>query len=109
MQVREEECERKPAVPTDTKAAPRPTKPSRRTPAHQTRLILRVGEEMHITPNHVVRTILGETGLPPSTVGTVDIRARHLFVDVDTEHAGQIIQKLNRTRINGHPLKAKLA
>jgi ATP-dependent RNA helicase DeaD len=109
LRVRTKERERKPVIPTDTKSAPLPTKPSRRTPAHQTRLILKVGEEMHITPNHVVRAILGETDLPPATVGTVDIRARHLFVDVATEHADRIIKKLNRTRINGHPLKAKLA
>jgi hypothetical protein len=62
-----------------------------------------------VSPTHVVNAITGETGFPPATIGTVDIRARHLFVDVNTEHAALIVKKLNRTRINGHPLKAKLA
>jgi DbpA RNA binding domain len=42
-------------------------------------------------------------------VGTVDIRERHLFVDVAAEHAPSIISKLNRTRIKNQKLKVKLA
>jgi ATP-dependent RNA helicase DeaD len=84
-------------------------KHSRRTPDHQVRLYMSVGEEMGITPGHVVGAILGETGLKPEVVGTVDIRARHLFVDVATEHAPRIVSKLNRTRIKGHVLKVRAA
>jgi len=64
---------------------------------------------MGVTPGDVVAAILGETGLPAKVVGTVDIRERHLFVDVSTEHAHGIISKLNRTRIKDHKLKAKVA
>ncbi|MEI6082905.1 MAG: DEAD/DEAH box helicase [Verrucomicrobiota bacterium] len=104
-----------PAIPRPPAARPSDPRPgqapphSRRTPAHQTRLFLSVGEEMGMTPGHVVGAILGETGLNPDAIGTVDIRARHLFVDVATEHAALVVKKLNRTRIKGHPLKAKLA
>lgn len=62
-----------------------------------------------MTPSHIVGAILGETGLPPATVGSIDIRARHSFVDVATEYANHIVTKLNRTKIKGHLLKAKLA
>ncbi|HEY6170430.1 MAG TPA: DbpA RNA binding domain-containing protein, partial [Verrucomicrobiae bacterium] len=60
-------------------------------------------------PGDVVGAILGETGLPTGTVGVVDIRDRHLFVDVTSEHAHAIISKLNRTRIKGNSVKVKLA
>ncbi|MGZ4971842.1 MAG: DbpA RNA binding domain-containing protein [Limisphaerales bacterium] len=53
--------------------------------------------------------MLGETGLPGTTVGTVDLRERHVFVDVAKEHANAIISKLNRTQIKGHKLKVKVA
>jgi ATP-dependent RNA helicase DeaD len=70
---------------------------------------MNVGEEMSVGPGDVVGAILGETGLPTGTVGTVDIRERHLFVDVTAEHANAIISKLNRTRIKGNKLMVKLA
>ena len=60
-------------------------------------------------PIDVVNTIAGETGLPGNVVGKVDVRERHLFVDVTTEHAAGIIAKLNRAEILGHKVKAKLA
>ena len=70
---------------------------------------MNVGEEMGVRPGDVVGAILGETGLPAKTVGTVDIRERHLFVDVASEHANGIISKLNRAQIRGNKLKVKLA
>ena len=92
------------------KARPTPApKHSRRTPDEQTRLYMNVGAEMGVAPSDVVGAILGETGLPAKTVGTVDIRERHLFVDVTADSANGIIAKLNRTRIKGHKLKVKVA
>lgn len=86
-----------------------PVRQSRRTPDTQTRLYMNVGEEMGVGPGDVVGAILGETGLPAIVVGTIDIRERHLFVDVAAEHTNGIIAKLNRTRIKGHKLKVKVA
>jgi ATP-dependent RNA helicase DeaD len=86
------------------------TKPaSRRTPEEQTRLFMNVGAEMGVASSDIVGTILGETGLPATTIGTVDIRERHVFVDVAAESAKGIIAKLNRASIKGHKLKVKVA
>lgn len=87
----------------------RPPKASRRTPEDQVRLYMNVGEQMGITPADVVQSISGETGLPAKVVGTVDIRERHLFVDVAAPHANAIISKLNRSRIKGNKVKVKTA
>jgi ATP-dependent RNA helicase DeaD len=84
-------------------------KPSRRTPDEQTRLFMNVGTEMGIEPGDVVGAILGETGLPGKVVGKVDVRERHLFVDVATEHVKSIVAKLNRAQIKGRKLKVKIA
>lgn len=70
---------------------------------------MNIGEAMGITPGDVVNAISGETGLPAKVVGTVDIRERHLFVDVAAEHANSIIAKLNRARIKEHKVKVKVA
>jgi len=89
-------------------SAPKPPT-SRRTPDNQTRLWMNIGEEMGVVPIDIVNTIAGETGLPGKVVGTVDIREKHLFVDVASEHVKGIIAKLNRSEIKSHKLKVKVA
>ena len=89
-----------------------PAKPSgknRRTPGDQIRLHVNVGESMGVGPGDVVGAIMGETGLPAKVVGTIDVREKHLFVDVAAEHANSILAKLNRAQIKGHRLKVKTA
>jgi ATP-dependent RNA helicase DeaD len=70
---------------------------------------MNLGEAQGIKPIDIVNTVAGETGLPGKVVGTVDVRERHLFVDVATEHAHSILAKLNRTQIKGHKVKVKVA
>lgn len=84
-------------------------KPSRATPSDQTRLWMNLGEAMGVTPIDIVNAVSGETGLPGKVVGTVDVRERHLFLDVASEHAHGIIAKLNRAQIKGHKVKVKVA
>lgn len=88
-----------------------PFKPkvSRATPPDQTRLWMNLGEAMDVKPIDIVNAVAGETGLPGKVVGTVDVRERHLFVDVAAEHANGIIAKLNRAQIKGHKVKVKVA
>ena len=70
---------------------------------------MNIGEAMAVAPIDIVNAIAGETGLPGKIVGTVDIRDRHLFVDVESEHALGIIAKLNRAQIKGLKVKIKVA
>ena len=64
---------------------------------------------MGISEDDVVAAILGATGLPRKIVGTVDLRERHLFVNVASEHTHSIIAKLNRAQIKGRKAKVKVA
>jgi ATP-dependent RNA helicase DeaD len=99
-----------PEAPRHAAAGPvQPPKASRRTPEGQTRLYVNAGAEMGVSEGDIVATILGETGLPRKVVGGVDIRERHLFVDVASEHANSIISKLNRAQIKGRKAKVKVA
>ncbi|HEY3853190.1 MAG TPA: DEAD/DEAH box helicase [Verrucomicrobiae bacterium] len=99
-----------PAPPLERKR-PDPVRPpvSRRTPPAQTRLYMNVGSEMGIVAEDVVRAVQGQTGLPATVVGVVDIRDRHLFFDVDVDEASSVISKLNRARIKDHKIKVKIA
>jgi ATP-dependent RNA helicase DeaD len=86
----------------------RSTKHSRRTPPGQTRLYVNIGKEMGVAPTDLLATISGETGLPASVVGAIDVRERHLFVDVASDHAARIVAKLNRAQLRNRKLKAKV-
>jgi ATP-dependent RNA helicase DeaD len=87
--------------------APRPK--SGPTPPGQVCLHMNMGAEMAATRDSVVEMIMGQTGLPAKVIGAVDIRERHLFIDVAAEHANSVIAKLNRAQVNGRKLKVKLA
>ena len=89
--------------------AVRSPKKSRPPAGDYTRLHMNLGEAMGVVPIDIVNAIAGETGLPGKVVGNVDIRERHLFVDVASDHANAILAKLNRTQIKGHKVKIKAA
>ena len=82
---------------------------ARRAQEGQTRLFMNVGAEMGISETDVIEAILGATGLPRETIGKVDIRERHLFINVASEQAQGIMAKLNRSQIKGRKAKVKLA
>jgi ATP-dependent RNA helicase DeaD len=84
-------------------------KPSRRIAEGLTRLYVNAGNQMGVAASDVIGAILGETGLPAKSVGAVDVRERHLFVDVASEHVRSIVSKLNRALIKGRRIKVKVA
>lgn len=110
-----------PALPAPAPASPsvEGTKPagsedekkraSHRTPDNQVRLFVNVGSEMGVVPSDMVSAVMGQTGLPASVVGTIDVRERHLFMDVAAEHANAIIARLKRSQLKGRTLKVKVA
>ena len=75
----------------------------------RTRLWISAGEENGIEIPDIVALIQGETGLPAEIIGRVDIRERHTFVEVASEHAAGVVAKLKRAPFGGIRLKAKVA
>jgi ATP-dependent RNA helicase DeaD len=101
----------KPPRPAASKAIEPPTlrpKEPRRVQENHIRLHLNVGREMDVSKEELLRAIQGETGVPPGSIGTVDMRDRHSFVDVKSEHAKAIVSKLNRVQIKNLRLKVKM-
>jgi len=82
-----------------------PPKKSRLPAGDFTRLHMNLGEKMGVVPIDIVNAIAGETGLPGKVVGNVDIRERHLFVDVATEHVETVVAKLAGIRVKNQSLK----
>jgi ATP-dependent RNA helicase DeaD len=96
----------KPPLGAPQARAQRKTPP---TPKGQTRLFINAGAEMGVGVEDVISAIQGHTGLPRAAVGHVDVRERHVFVDVADEYANAIVAKLNRAEVKGRKLKVKLA
>lgn len=74
-----------------------------------TTLFMSVGRKQLVTPAEIVGKIAGVTRLPAEIVGAIDIHQRHLLVDVASESAPLVIEKLNGIRIKGEALKVSLA
>src|SRR6185437_5990257 len=73
----------------------------------QTRLFMNVGAEMGVSESDIIDAIQGATGLPREALGKVDVRERHLFVNVATDQVPGIVAKLNRSQIKGRNMKVK--
>ncbi|MBA4146898.1 MAG: DEAD/DEAH box helicase [Verrucomicrobia bacterium] len=95
--------------PETTVAPKKVAKSTKGTPGDQTRLHMNIGEELGFRPADVVSIIMGETGVPAKHIGTIDMREKHLFVNVTAEHAKAIVSKLNRAQVKNQKLKVKVA
>jgi hypothetical protein len=78
-------------------------------PEVTTTLWVALGHQDNITPEDVMTCIQGHTGLPPETVGEIEIHEKHSFVNVSGPHARGIVTKLNHGTFRGKRLRARLA
>lgn len=105
-----------PASPT-APIAPRPNEaeavdsksPAAAPTVGVTRLWISAGEEQGATVEAVRDFILGNTGEPAASVGRIDIRERHTFVDVPGDRAASFVSRLKRAEFAGKRIKAKVA
>ena len=82
--------------------------PERPHEAGMKRLYLNIGHMAQITPGNIVGAIAGVTGLPGKVVGAIDIFTKHTFVDVATDHAEDIVAKLQGIRMKGRYVDAAI-
>ena len=62
-----------------------------------------------MTPADVVGKIAGVTRLPASIVGAIDIHQRHTLVDVASDQALFVVEKLTGIRVKGESLVPSVA
>jgi ATP-dependent RNA helicase DeaD len=73
-----------------------------------TTITFNVGREHLVTPADLVGKIAGVTRLPAEIVGAIDIHDRDTLVDVASEHAPVVLQKLAGIRIKNQVMKPAL-
>ncbi len=74
-----------------------------------TRLWISAGEEQGATTDSIRTFILGTTGEPAASLGRIDIRERHTFVEVPGDRAASFVSRLKRAEFGGKRIKAKVA
>ena len=112
----------KPSLPKTPKAPPAPSIPrpneaeavDSKSPVVEatvgaTRLWISTGEENGTTAEALRDFILGTTGEPAASLGRIDIRERHSFVDVPGDRAASFVSRLKRAEFGGKRVKAKVA
>ena len=77
--------------------------------AGMTRLVLNMGEKHEVQAGDIVGVIAGVTRLGREVVGAIDILPRQALVDVASEHAEVIVEKLNGIRFKERKLFVGLA
>jgi ATP-dependent RNA helicase DeaD len=100
-----------PARPAEAPASPRePVRDARRAPAgdgHMTRVFLSVGERDGVRRGDLVGAIAGEAGITGAQIGRIELRDSHAVVEVASDVAARVIEKMNGTNIRGRRVAAR--
>ena len=72
------------------------------------KIYINLGSNAGLLPKHIVGTVAGETGLAGKYIGKIEINERYSTFDVPQEAAGTVIDVLNKTRMIGKKIKARL-
>ena len=73
-----------------------------------TRVWVGVGKKDNLGPGDLVGAIVGETGLPASHVGKIEVRELFCLVEVRPEDAERVIAALSGTTLRGRRIVARL-
>lgn len=74
-----------------------------------TRLSVSIGRRDYVRPGDLVGAIAGESGIPGSSIGSIDIFDKHTFVDVPNDVAGRVIQAMDGNNIKGRQVNVEIA
>ncbi len=105
---RREPRQRKPRGDRETRR-PRHTKPQERDGVPYVKLVLGAGRGGGLEPADVVGAVVDNTHLENSDVRNVRVLERFSFVEVPSERAGEVVEKVSGRKIRGTELKLEVA
>ena len=76
--------------------------------AGMTRLFINVGKTHNVRPGDLVGAIAGETGLKGSQIGQISLQQNFSLVDVPSDEAQNVINKMGRAKIKGNKISIRL-
>lgn len=73
------------------------------------RLFMTIGRKDNISPGELVRAIAGESGIPESSIGHINIYEKFTFVEVPEDWANCVISCLHRQTVKGRRISVEPA
>jgi ATP-dependent RNA helicase DeaD len=70
-------------------------------------VFLNVGRLQDVRPKDILGAMAGETGLPGTAFGNINVQSKHTLVEVPEDQLEMILEKLKKVRIKGVPVKAR--
>jgi ATP-dependent RNA helicase DeaD len=70
-----------------------------------TRLVINIGKNEKISPSNIVGAIAGESGIPGSVLGQIDIHEHHTSVDVPATLVSEVLRGMSGAKIKGKKVK----
>ena len=83
-------------------------RPVREREANMTRLSVSIGRKDYVRPGDLVGAIAGESGIPGSSIGSIDIFDSHTFVDVPTDVANRVVASMDGNNIKGRRVTVEI-
>ena len=74
-----------------------------------TRLFIGVGRRRGIRPSDIVGALAGETGIPGESIGAIEIADQFTLVEVGSQYADQVIERMRSATIKGRPVSIRRA
>ena len=74
-----------------------------------TRLFVNIGKSQNIRPGDIMGAIAGESGVPGSLIGSIDMFDNYTFVDVPDGCADEVLKAMKNVRIRGKNVRMEKA
>ncbi|MDO4278279.1 DEAD/DEAH box helicase [Lachnoclostridium edouardi] len=76
---------------------------------NMTRLFVNIGKSQNIRPGDIMGAIAGESGVPGSLIGSIDMFDNYTFVDVPDDCADEVLKAMKNVRIRGKNVRMEKA
>jgi ATP-dependent RNA helicase DeaD len=73
------------------------------------RMFVNIGRDKNLKPEHLVRAIASEVGIPGRSIGAIDIYEKYTFVEVPEQYSNQVLEVMNKVKINGVRINVEVA
>ncbi len=73
-----------------------------------TRLVINIGKQEKISPSNIVGAIAGESGIPGSVLGQIDIYDRYTSVDVPATLVEEVLRGMSGAKIKGKKVRVSV-
>ncbi len=76
---------------------------------YMTKLFVTIGRNDMVTPKDIVRAIVNESKVPFNMIGRISVKDAFTFVEVERDHAGQVVRSLDKYIMKGKAIRVEKA